>query len=156
MTALLAWPGHCVYFPWFPWLRMCLWVCRPGPGQALPADCWRALGSSWDTRDPGPGESPIPWYLGREILCLPLIRTPWAVEVVTRETCDSIRLTLRHQGYLDFIIIGFYFYQTFGFNWLITDQYSDQFWTRTQQIANNNFWILSIFLQQELHVTLPD
>ena len=109
LLALLAWPGHCVYFPWFPWLRMCLWVCRPGPGQALPADCWRALGSSWDTRDPGPGESPIPWYLGREILCLPLIRTPWAVEVVTRETCDSIRLTLRHQGYLDFIIMGFYF-----------------------------------------------
>ena len=96
-------------------------VCRPGPGQAAG---WLLESSGKllrQTRDPGPGESPIPWYLGREILCLPLIRTPWAVEVVTRETCDSIRLTLRHQGYLDFNIIGFYFEQTFGLNWLIID-----------------------------------
>ena len=71
---------------------------RPGH-----ADCWlESSGKLWDR--PGSRAQERARYLDTlgEILCLPLIRTPWAVEVVTRETCDSIRLTLRHQKYLDF------------------------------------------------------
>ena len=77
------------------WLLV-LSVCRPGRAM-LTAD-WRALGSS----RPGSRAQERARYLDTlgEILCLPLIRTPWAVEVVTRETCDSIRLTLRHQTIL--------------------------------------------------------
>ena len=86
------------------------WGCAcecAGRGQARL--CRLTAGELWEapetpgTRAQERALSPEPDTLIGEILWLPsLIRTPWAVEVVTRETCDSIRLTLRHQKYLDF------------------------------------------------------